>query len=233
MIKLEHLAYTYEHQHLVFNLAVNTGERIAVLGPSGAGKSTLLSLIAGFLPSEKGTLFLNDCDHTKTAPAKRPISMLFQDNNLFPHLTVRQNIGLGLDPGLKLTDTQKILLENRAKQVSLNEYLDRLPSQLSGGQRQRVAIARCLVREQPILLLDEPFSALDPALRIEMLALLEQLCEEKKLTLLMVSHSLEDAIKIASRAIVIDNGTIVYDGNTQSLINGEVDQSLILGIPSN
>ncbi|MEQ4989096.1 thiamine ABC transporter ATP-binding protein ThiQ [Proteus vulgaris] len=233
MIKLEHLAYTYEHQHLVFNLAVNTGERIAVLGPSGAGKSTLLSLIAGFLPSEKGTLFLNGCDHTKTAPAKRPISMLFQDNNLFPHLTVRQNIGLGLDPGLKLTDTQKVLLENRAKQVSLNEYLDRLPSQLSGGQRQRVAIARCLVREQPILLLDEPFSALDPALRIEMLALLEQLCEEKKLTLLMVSHSLEDAIKIASRAIVIDNGTIVYDGNTQSLINGEVDQSLILGIPSN
>lgn len=233
MIKLEHLAYTYEHQHLVFNLAVNTGERIAVLGPSGAGKSTLLSLIAGFLPSEKGTLFLNGCDHTKTAPAKRPISMLFQDNNLFPHLTVRQNIGLGLDPGLKLTDTQKVLLENRSKQVSLNEYLDRLPSQLSGGQRQRVAIARCLVREQPILLLDEPFSALDPALRIEMLALLEQLCEEKKLTLLMVSHSLEDAIKIASRAIVIDNGTIVYDGNTQSLINGEVDQSLILGIPSN
>ncbi|WP_109409094.1 thiamine ABC transporter ATP-binding protein ThiQ [Proteus genomosp. 4] len=233
MIKLEHLAYTYEHQHLMFDLAVNTGERIAVLGPSGAGKSTLLSLIAGFLPSEKGTLFLNGCYHTKTAPAKRPISMLFQDNNLFPHLTVRQNIGLGLDPGLKLTDTQKILLENRAKQVSLNEHLDRLPSQLSGGQRQRVAIARCLVREQPILLLDEPFSALDPALRIEMLALLEQLCEEKKLTLLMVSHSLEDAIKIASRAIVIDNGTIVYDGNTQSLINGEVDQSLILGIPSN
>lgn len=179
MIKLEHLAYTYEHQHLMFDLAVNTGERIAVLGPSGAGKSTLLSLIAGFLPSEKGTLFLNGCDHTKTAPAKRPISMLFQDNNLFPHLTVRQNIGLGLDPGLKLTDTQKILLENRAKQVSLNEHLDRLPSQLSGGQRQRVAIARCLVREQPILLLDEPFSALDPALRIEMLALLEQLCEEK------------------------------------------------------
>ncbi|EBW1656381.1 ATP-binding cassette domain-containing protein, partial [Salmonella enterica subsp. enterica serovar Typhimurium] len=104
---------------------------------------------------------------------------------------------------------------------------------LSGGQRQRVAIARCLVREQPILLLDEPFSALDPALRIEMLALLEQLCDEKNLTLLMVSHSLEDAVKIASRAIVIDNGTIVYDGNTLSLINGEVDQSLILGIPFN
>ncbi|MBG3013229.1 thiamine ABC transporter ATP-binding protein ThiQ [Proteus faecis] len=233
MIKLEHLTYTYEHQHLLFNLTVNAGERIAVLGPSGAGKSTLLSLIAGFLPSEKGSLFLNGQDHTQTVPAKRPISMLFQDNNLFPHLTVRQNIGLGLNPGLKLTRDQKALLENRAEQVALSEYLERLPSQLSGGQRQRVAIARCLVREQPILLLDEPFSALDPALRIEMLALLEQLCREKALTLLMVSHSLEDAAKIASRAIVIDSGMIVYDGNTQSLINGEVDQSLILGIPFN
>lgn len=233
MIKLEQLAYTYEHQHLLFNLTVNAGERVAVLGPSGAGKSTLLSLIAGFLPSEQGKLFLNGQDHTKTVPAKRPISMLFQDNNLFPHLTVRQNIGLGLNPGLKLTGAQKALLESRAEQVALSEYLERLPSQLSGGQRQRVAIARCLVREQPILLLDEPFSALDPALRIEMLALLEQLCREKALTLLMVSHSLEDAVKIASRAIVIDKGMIVYDGNTQSLINGEVDQSLILGIPFN
>ncbi|OAT45075.1 ATP-binding component of an ABC superfamily thiamine transporter [Proteus hauseri ATCC 700826] len=233
MIKLEQLSYTYEHQHLTFNLNVNAGERIAILGPSGAGKSTLLSLIAGFLPSENGSLTLNGENHTKTAPAKRPISMLFQDNNLFPHLTVRQNIGLGLNPGLKLTPTQKTLLESRAKQVSLSEYLERLPAQLSGGQRQRVAIARCLVREQPIILLDEPFSALDPALRIEMLALLEQLCDEKNLTLLMVSHSLEDAAKIASRAIVIDNGTIVYNGNTQALINGEVDQSLILGIPLN
>lgn len=233
MIKLAYLSYTYEHQHLTFDLHVKAGERIAILGPSGAGKSTLLSLIAGFLPSEKGSLFLNGENHTKTVPAKRPISMLFQDNNLFPHLTVRQNIGLGLNPGLKLSASQKKLLEERAEQVSLSDYLERLPSQLSGGQRQRVAIARCLVREQPILLLDEPFSALDPALRIEMLALLAQLCDKKNLTLLMVSHSLEDAVKIASRAIVIDNGSIAYDGNTQSLINGEVDQSLILGIPFN
>lgn len=233
MIKLEQLSYTYEHQHLTFNLTVKAGERIAILGPSGAGKSSLLSLIAGFLPSESGSLFLKGKDHTKTAPAQRPISMLFQDNNLFPHLTVRQNIGLGLDPGLKLTVAQKALLESRAKQVSLSDYLERLPSQLSGGQRQRVAIARCLVREQPILLLDEPFSALDPALRIEMLTLLEQICDEKNLTLLMVSHSLEDAHKIAPRALVIDNGTIVYDGNTASLIKGKVDQSLLLGIPFN
>lgn len=233
MIKLEHLAYTYEHQSFIFNLAVKKGERIAILGPSGAGKSTLLSLIAGFLFAEKGALFLNGINHTKTIPAKRPISMLFQDNNVFPHLTVRQNIGLGLDPGLRLNASQKNLLENRAEQVSLSPFLERLPSQLSGGQRQRIAIARCLVRDKPILLLDEPFSAIDPALRIEMLALLDKLCEEKQLTLLMVSHSLEDAAKITPRAIVIDDGTIVYDGSTQSLINGDVDQSIILGIPFN
>ncbi|OAT34364.1 thiamine ABC transporter ATP-binding protein ThiQ [Proteus myxofaciens] len=233
MIKLEHLAYTYEHQSFIFNLAVKKGERIAILGPSGAGKSTLLSLIAGFLFAEKGALFLNGINHTKTIPAKRPISMLFQDNNVFSHLTVRQNIGLGLDPGLRLNASQKNLLENRAEQVSLSPFLERLPSQLSGGQRQRIAIARCLVRDKPILLLDEPFSALDPALRIEMLALLDKLCEEKQLTLLMVSHSLEDAAKITPRAIVIDDGTIVYDGSTQSLINGDVDQSIILGIPFN
>lgn len=231
MIKLSNLCYTYEQQRLSFNLTVKTGERVAILGPSGAGKSTLLSLIAGFLPAEQGTLWLKGEEYTKTAPAKRPISMLFQDNNLFPHLTVRQNIGLGLNPSLKLSISQQSVLENRAEQVSLTPYLDRLPAQLSGGQRQRVAIARCLVREQPILLLDEPFSALDPALRSEMLALLKQLCEDKNLTLLMVSHSLEDAANIAERAIVIDNGTIVYDGKTQALLKGEVDQSLILGIP--
>jgi thiamine transport system ATP-binding protein len=95
--------------------------------------------------------------------------MLFQENNLFTHLTVRQNIALGMHPGLKLNDAQRQKLEIIAAQMGINEFIDRLPGELSGGQRQRVALARCLVREQPVLLLDEPFSALDPALRQEML----------------------------------------------------------------
>lgn len=98
MLTLEKLTYLYEHLPMRFDLRIQPGERVAVLGPSGAGKSTLLSLIAGFLPAASGRLLLNDEDHTATPPAKRPVSMLFQENNLFAHLTVAQNIGLGLIP---------------------------------------------------------------------------------------------------------------------------------------
>jgi thiamine transport system ATP-binding protein len=117
---------------------------------------------------------IENSDHTRTPPSRRPVSMLFQENNLFTHLTVRQNIGLGLNPGLKLSSAQNTKLEAIASTMGLDALLDRMPDQLSGGQRQRVALARCLVREQPVLLLDEPFSALDPALRQEMLALVKR-----------------------------------------------------------
>lgn len=105
-----------------------------------------------------------------------------------------------------------------------------MPSQLSGGQRQRVALARCLVRQQPVLLLDEPFSALDPALRKEMLQLLNELCREQRLALLMVSHSIEDAARIASRSIVVKDGRIAWDGDTGTLLSGEASASALMGI---
>ncbi|MDU7768484.1 MAG: ATP-binding cassette domain-containing protein, partial [Serratia marcescens] len=146
MLTLEKLTYLYEHLPMRFDLRIQPGERVAVLGPSGAGKSTLLSLIAGFLPAASGRLLLNGEDHTATPPAKRPVSMLFQENNLFAHLTVAQNIGLGLDPGLRLTEQQRQQRAHIARQVGLEEHLERLPSQLSGGQRQRAALARCLIR---------------------------------------------------------------------------------------
>ncbi|VFS71591.1 Thiamine import ATP-binding protein ThiQ [Kluyvera cryocrescens] len=108
--------------------------------------------------------------------------------------------------------------------------MDRLPGELSGGQRQRAALARCLVREQPILLLDEPFSALDPALRQEMLQLVDDVCQRQQLTLLMVSHSVEDAARIATRAMVIADGRIAWDGDTQALLSGNTSASALLGI---
>lgn len=230
MIYFDHILYRYQQQTMNFHFSVAAGEKIAILGPSGAGKSTLLSLIAGFQFAESGTILLNNEDHTRTPPASRPVSMLFQENNLFAHLTAEQNIALGFHPGMKLNAEQKVQLAQIAEQVSLTPLLKRLPSQLSGGQRQRVALARCLVRSQPVLLLDEPFSALDPALRNEMLALLETICDSRQLTLMMVSHNTDDAARIAPRAMVVDNGTIAFDGSTAVLVSGEVPQAQILGI---
>ncbi|WP_145586348.1 thiamine ABC transporter ATP-binding protein ThiQ [Yersinia kristensenii] len=230
MLKLEKITYLYDHLPMRFDLRIQAGERVAILGPSGAGKSTLLSLIAGFLAPASGRMMLNNQYHTHTPPAQRPVSMLFQENNLFSHLNVEQNIGLGLHPGLKLNHEQKLLLGQIAQQVGLEECLDRLPAQLSGGQRQRAALARCLVRSQPILLLDEPFSALDPALRNEMLQLVENVCENRQLTLLMVSHNLDDAARIAERTLLVVDGRIYYDGPTQALVNGSAPEASVLGI---
>ena len=134
--------------------------------------------------------------------------MLVQDKNLFNHLTVAENIALGLKPSLSLNKTEQQQVTDVAEQVGLEHYLSRLPQQLSGGQRQRVALARTLLRNRPILLLDEPFSALDPELRQEMLQLVDTICCQKQLCLLLVTHQLSEVINIMQRVIRIDNGRI-------------------------
>lgn len=230
MLKLNDVTWLYQHLPMRFSLSVARGERVAILGPSGAGKSTLLNLIAGFLTPDKGEIVINDETHTRTPPARRPVSMLFQENNLFSHLSVQQNIGLGISPSLKLNAAQLQKLQAIAQQMGLDTLLTRLPGELSGGQRQRVALARCLVRQQPILLLDEPFSALDPALRQEMLSLVEAVCAREQIALLMVSHSVEDAARIAPRAIVVADGRIAWDGETAALLSGQASASYLLGI---
>lgn len=230
MLKLNDVTWLYQHLPMRFTLSVERGERIAVLGSSGAGKSTLLNLIAGFLPPASGSLQIDGEKHNATPPAQRPVSMLFQENNLFNHLTVRQNIGLGIHPGLKLNREQRAQVTAIAGQMGMDTLLDRLPGELSGGQRQRAALARCLVRQQPVLLLDEPFSALDPALRQEMLTLVADVCQRQQLTLLMVSHSVEDAARIAPRSIVVAEGRIAWDGATDDLLSGNSSASALLGI---
>ncbi|HBC5670952.1 TPA: thiamine ABC transporter ATP-binding protein ThiQ [Citrobacter koseri] len=230
MLKLTDITWLYHHLPMRFTLSVARGEQVAVLGPSGAGKSTLLNLIAGFLTPASGTIMIEGQDHTTTPPSRRPVSMLFQENNLFSHLNVQQNIGLGLNPGLKLNAAQREKLHHIARQMGIENLLERLPGELSGGQRQRVALARCLVREQPVLLLDEPFSALDPALRQEMLTLVGDVCRDQQLTLLMVSHSVEDTARIASRSIVVADGRIAWQGKTDELLSGQASASALLGI---
>ncbi|WP_395479855.1 thiamine ABC transporter ATP-binding protein ThiQ [Candidatus Curculioniphilus buchneri] len=232
MIILDRISWYYHHSlnPMQFNLQLDAGEKVAVLGPSGSGKSTFLHLIAGFLPLRSGNLWLDGVQHNETPPGHRPVSILFQENNLFLHLTVEENIGLGLNSGLHLTSSQRKDLKYIAQQIGIDSILDQKPLKISGGQRQRTALARCLVRKKPILLLDEPFSALDPALRKEMIHLLNDICISRKITLLIVSHNLDDVLQLAPRTVLIVNGQIYYDGLTIKLMHGEIPEAVILGI---
>ena len=208
MIRLDNVFLADDALPMMFDLQVVEGERIAIVGPSGAGKSTLLNLIAGFVLPTRGEVWLNGENHTQSAPYERPVSMLFQENNLFPHLTVQQNLALGLKTSLKLTALEQDQIERVADAVGLTSFLSRLPNSLSGGQKQRVALARCLLRDKPILLLDEPFSALDPKLRMEMLNLIDELCHSKNLTLLLVTHQPSELTGKVDRMLRIENGRI-------------------------
>lgn len=207
MIDLD-LIFNYENSPMHFVLQVEQGERLAIIGESGAGKSTLLNLIAGFETPASGQILLNDCDHTQTQPAERPVSMLFQDNNLFPHLTVAQNIGLALAPSLSLNATQQQQVREIAEKMGIEPLLSRRADQLSGGQKQRVALARTLLRDKPILLLDEPFSALDPIRRHELQQFILDICIERNLTLLMVTHQLEETKNLFTRVVEIREGQV-------------------------
>ncbi|HGO5856197.1 TPA: thiamine ABC transporter ATP-binding protein [Mannheimia haemolytica] len=212
MIELD-LHFTYEQMNMHFQLSVKSGERIAVIGESGAGKSTLLNLIAGFEKpeSQQSLLWLNQENHLDTEVAQRPVSMLFQDNNIFPHLTVEQNIGLALVPSLSLNPKQKAQVKQIAAQMGLETFLQRQAEQLSGGQKQRVALARTLLRDKPILLLDEPFSALDPQRRAELQQIVFEICQSRNLTLLMVTHQFEESLFLFNRVLTVYNGKIISD----------------------
>ncbi len=212
---------TEKQPSMTFDLTVEPGEILAILGPSGSGKSTLLNLIAGFSPLQSGDICFEQVSIAALPPAQRPITTLFQEHNLFNHLTVRQNIAIGLAPGLKLTTEQTQRVEDAASQVGLADLLDRLPGSLSGGQRQRVGIARCLARKKPLLLLDEPFSALDPALRKEMLRLIKALNQTQGITVLMVSHSPDDALQIADRVAFVDKGQVALTAPTDVLTRSD------------
>ena len=158
---------------LTADVTFDGGQIIALIGPSGAGKSTLLAAIAGFLEPTAGRILWDAQDLTGVAPGARPMSMLFQDNNLFPHLTAAQNVSLGLRPDLRLATAENKAVDVALADVGLEGFGLRKPSALSGGQQSRVALARVLVANRPLVLLDEPFAALGPALKEEMLDLVK------------------------------------------------------------
>jgi len=183
---------------------VPEGSVTAIVGPSGGGKSTLLSMIGGYFSPTSGRIFWKEADIGALPPGKRPVSTLFQDNNLFPHLTVAQNVGLALRPDLRLGVGENEQVEAALAEVGLGGFGARKPGTLSGGQASRAALARVLLQSRPLILLDEPFSALGPAMRREMLELVAE--KLKGRTVLMVTHDPEDAKQIADLLVMVDGG---------------------------
>jgi thiamine transport system ATP-binding protein len=209
MIRLEAVRYLSEDFSADFNFEVGRGEFVAVIGPSGAGKSTLLSIIAGFDMPQSGRVVLDGKDMTKASPSERPVTMVFQDHNTFAHLDLWTNVALGISPSLKLDALEKQAVDDALARTGLKPLALRKPGEVSGGERQRVAIARALLRDEPILLLDEPFAALGPALRREMLDLVKELQKEKGYTVMLVSHHPDDALYAATRTAFLSNGQIL------------------------
>jgi thiamine transport system ATP-binding protein len=206
MLRLERVEIVQADWRLTADLAVEAGSATALIGPSGAGKSTILAAIAGFVTPARGRILWAGRDITALPPADRPVTLLFQEHNLFAHLTAARNVGLGLRPDLRLDRAGWARVEAALAAVGLAGLGARRPAELSGGERQRVALARALLRARPLLLLDEPFAALGPALRAEMLELVARIRAEQDATLLMVTHQPEDARRIAGSTVLVDDG---------------------------
>ena len=191
-----------------FDLAVEKGEFISLLGPSGCGKTTTLQMIAGLVTPSAGSVTLDGRDITYTAPAQRQLGVVFQSYALFPHMTVAQNVSFGLE----MRKVPKAERDERVKEtlglVHLSALADRYPREMSGGQRQRVVIARALVINPPVLLLDEPLSNLDAQLREEMQFELRRIQRAVGITTIMVTHDQAEALSISDRIVVMEKGNI-------------------------
>ncbi|WP_371156133.1 ATP-binding cassette domain-containing protein [Jannaschia sp. 2305UL9-9] len=217
MLQLDGLRIDLGRFSLSADGTLPAGGVTALMGASGSGKSTLLSAIAGFIPPAAGRILIDGRDVSGAAPGDRPLSILFQDNNLFPHLTIAQNVGLGLRPDLRLSADQKAARDAVLARVGLEGMADRRPRDLSGGQQSRAALARALLRARPWLLLDEPFSALGPALRADMLNLLRTTALAEGMSVLMVTHDPGDARAVADHTAVLSDGAMAPAAPTAEL----------------
>ncbi len=235
MLKVEQLSFCYpgsddaESVSMRFDLSVEPGRILSLIGPSGSGKSSLLNLIAGFIRQDSGSTVINGQAVQDLDASERPLSMVFQSYNLFPHLDVYTNIALGLSPSLKLNRDQHQRIEDALEKLGLQGMQKRKPGQLSGGQQQRVTIARVLVRQQPVLLLDEPFAALGPAQRDEMIDLLGELVTSHRMAAILVSHHPADARRASEFTAFMHQGRIIETLPTVELLNStriEIQQYL-------
>ena len=211
MLNIKNLQYQYKNANDVYtyDVEVQSSQIVAILGQSGSGKSTLLDIVAGFIEPNSGSVKLESTELLGLSVERRPITILFQNHNLFEHLTVQKNILLGVSKVLKDSIEEVEKVQAILKEVGLEKFEHTIVSQLSGGQQQRVALARVLMRREPILLLDEPFTGLDEETRVEMLDLVKQITVEHKLHTIMITHEVEDCERIANHVYKMQKHTLV------------------------
>jgi thiamine transport system ATP-binding protein len=227
VIELHRIIYEDRGFRLSADCTVPEGSLTAIIGPNGAGKSTLLSLIAGFETPREGRIFIGSADVTDLPPAQRPISMLFQDNNSFAHLDAWTNVALGMSPSLNLDAEARRLVDFALDRTGILALRNRKPGEMSGGERQRIAIARALVRRRKVLLLDEPFAALGPALRRDMLLLIDELRREHGNTVLMVTHHPDDVRIGATHVMFIENGGVRDPAGSREFFEAAADPAVV------
>ena len=214
LVELKQVSKSFDGKTVLNNLdlQIYNGEFLTILGPSGCGKTTTLRLIAGFEHADSGDIILNGKRINNIPANNREVHTVFQNYALFPHMSVFENIAFGL----KMHKVPKNEIKDKVMDVlhivKLEEFVDRKPSQLSGGQQQRVALARALVNKPLVLLLDEPLSALDASLRLNMQKELKQLQRKLGITFVLVTHDREEALSMSDRVIVMNSGEIVLDG---------------------
>lgn len=224
-ISIEHAVKKYGSLTVIPDLSVKiaNGEFFTLLGPSGCGKTTLLRMVAGFNSIEGGSFRFNDKEINSMEPGKRGIGMVFQNYAIFPNLTVRKNVEFGL----KYRNMPKSRMREEAdkfmKLVHVDEYAERMPEQLSGGQQQRIALARALVIEPDVLLMDEPLSNLDAKLRVEMRTVIKRIQHEVGITTIYVTHDQEEAMAISDRIAVMKDGVIHHCGRPDNIYQRPAD----------
>ena len=213
LLRVESLNKSFgTHQVLTdINCQVKKGEFISILGPSGCGKTTLLRTIAGLEAPSSGKIYHEDVDITEVRPDKRGFSIVFQDYALFPHMTLYDNVAYGLKLRKKSPQEIRERVMSTLTTLKLQNAVKKLPSELSGGMQQRAAIARSLVLDCDLLLLDEPFSALDAVVKVDLSEELKELQRELDITMMMVTHDQEEAFSLSDRIVLMRRGVIVAD----------------------
>ncbi|WP_209599172.1 ABC transporter ATP-binding protein [Ruegeria sp. HKCCSP351] len=205
-------------------LDIRNGEFLTLLGPSGSGKTTLLMMIAGFLDISKGEIALDGASISNVPAEKRNFGMVFQGYALFPHMTVRDNVGYALSVRKRPADEIRNRVDEMLELVQLQEFADRKPGQLSGGQQQRVALARALCFAPPVLLLDEPLGALDKKLRVEVQEQLKDIHRRVGTTFIYVTHDQEEALSMSDRIVIMRDGAIEQVGTPKELYERPINQ---------